>query len=162
MSMRNTALSLSAAVALALTGCATTYGGDPYYSSNSARQYDRGNVGAQMVSYGVVDSVRPVSIQREQGLGAGAVTGAIVGGLVGNQIGGGRGRDLATVGGAVAGGAVGHQVQRSRNHENGIEIVVRLENGSRVAVIQNQDYNLRPGDRVRVVGQGNDARVSPR
>lgn len=37
----------------------------------------------------------------------GAIAGGIVGGIVGHQIGGGTGRDLATVGGAVAGAAIG-------------------------------------------------------
>jgi uncharacterized protein YcfJ len=42
----------------------------------------------------------------------GAVAGAVIGGILGHQIGGGRGRDAATVGGAVAGGALGANVGR--------------------------------------------------
>jgi uncharacterized protein YcfJ len=42
----------------------------------------------------------------------GAVIGAVVGGILGHQVGGGTGKDIATVGGAVAGGAVGSQVGR--------------------------------------------------
>ena len=42
----------------------------------------------------------------------GAVIGAVIGGVLGHQVGGGRGRDVATVGGAVAGGAAGSQVGR--------------------------------------------------
>ena len=45
------------------------------------------------------------------------VTGTVIGaalGAVGHQIGGGSGRDLATVGGAVAGGVAGHKIQRHR------------------------------------------------
>lgn len=37
----------------------------------------------------------------------GAILGAILGGVLGHQIGGGSGRDLATVGGALAGAAIG-------------------------------------------------------
>ena len=37
----------------------------------------------------------------------GAIIGGILGGVLGHQIGGGRGRDVATVGGAVAGVAIG-------------------------------------------------------
>lgn len=44
----------------------------------------------------------------------GAVVGAVIGGILGHQIGGGRGRDIATVGGAVAGAAVGSNVGRDR------------------------------------------------
>ena len=44
----------------------------------------------------------------------GTVIGAALGGLVGHQVGGGKGRDLATVGGAVAGGVAGHKIHRHR------------------------------------------------
>jgi len=43
----------------------------------------------------------------------GAIVGAVIGGILGHQIGGGRGRDIATVGGAVVGGAVGANVGRN-------------------------------------------------
>lgn len=42
----------------------------------------------------------------------GALVGAVIGGILGHQVGGGRGKDLATVGGAVAGGLVGANVGR--------------------------------------------------
>jgi uncharacterized protein YcfJ len=45
----------------------------------------------------------------------GAIAGALIGGILGHQIGGGRGKDLATVGGAVAGAAVGANAGRDRN-----------------------------------------------
>jgi len=44
----------------------------------------------------------------------GTAIGAVLGGVVGHQIGGGKGKDLATVGGAVAGGIAGHKIQRHR------------------------------------------------
>lgn len=43
----------------------------------------------------------------------GALAGAVIGGILGHQIGGGSGRDLATVGGVVAGVAIGSQVGQS-------------------------------------------------
>ena len=42
----------------------------------------------------------------------GAIAGAVIGGVLGHQVGGGRGKDIATVGGAVAGAAVGANVGR--------------------------------------------------
>ncbi|MYN05889.1 glycine zipper 2TM domain-containing protein [Massilia sp. FT127W] len=45
----------------------------------------------------------------------GMLAGAILGGVLGHQIGGGTGRDIATVGGALAGGAVGANAGRSNN-----------------------------------------------
>lgn len=46
----------------------------------------------------------------------GMLAGAILGGVLGHQIGGGSGRDLATVGGALAGGAVGANAGRGGNN----------------------------------------------
>lgn len=40
----------------------------------------------------------------------GALVGALIGSVLGHQVGGGRGRDLATVGGVVVGGVVGSKV----------------------------------------------------
>jgi len=39
----------------------------------------------------------------------------VIGGILGHQIGGGTGRDIATVGGAVAGGALGANIGRDRD-----------------------------------------------
>jgi uncharacterized protein YcfJ len=38
--------------------------------------------------------------------------GAVIGGVLGHQVGGGRGRDIATVGGATAGAVIGANVGR--------------------------------------------------
>ena len=42
-----------------------------------------------------------------------AIAGALIGGILGHQVGGGAGKDLATVGGAAAGGYVGSQIGRN-------------------------------------------------
>ena len=47
----------------------------------------------------------------------GAIAGALIGGILGHQVGGGAGKDLATVGGAIAGGAVGAQIGRNGNSQ---------------------------------------------
>ena len=47
----------------------------------------------------------------------GAIAGALIGGILGHQVGGGAGKDLATVGGAIAGGAVGSQIGRNGNSQ---------------------------------------------
>jgi uncharacterized protein YcfJ len=43
------------------------------------------------------------------------IAGAVIGGILGHQVGGGSGKDLATIGGAVAGAAVGANVGRNNN-----------------------------------------------
>lgn len=55
---------------------------------------------------------------RDQHQIGGTAIGAVVGGLVGHQIGGGKGKDLATVGGAVAGGFAGHAIQKNHQENN--------------------------------------------
>lgn len=49
---------------------------------------------------------------------AGTVIGAIAGGVIGNQVGGGRGRDVATVAGAVGGGYAGKKIQQGQQNRN--------------------------------------------
>jgi uncharacterized protein YcfJ len=45
----------------------------------------------------------------------GAIAGALIGGVLGHQVGGGTGKDIATVGGAVAGGVIGSNIGRDGN-----------------------------------------------
>jgi len=47
-------------------------------------------------------------------VGKGAAIGAVAGGVIGHQVGGGRGRDLATVAGAVGGGYAGKKIQQGQ------------------------------------------------
>jgi uncharacterized protein YcfJ len=58
----------------------------------------------------------------------GAIAGALIGGVLGHQVGGGSGKDLATVGGAVAGGVIGSNVGRDNHGNYGSRDVRRCEN----------------------------------
>ncbi len=98
----------------------------------------------------------------------GAIAGAIIGGILGHQVGGGSGKDLATVGGAVAGAAVGAQVGRGGSAQPAsTQDVQRCENVPSQAKPQFWDvsYNFRgqeyrvqltapPGPTVTVNAQG--------
>jgi uncharacterized protein YcfJ len=59
---------------------------------------------------------------RDGGNVPGALFGAVIGGILGHQIGGGRGKDLATIGGAVAGAAVGSRVGHD---DRGRQVITR-------------------------------------
>lgn len=48
----------------------------------------------------------------------GAVVGGLVGALAGHQIGGGKGKDIATLGGAAAGAFAGHEIQKNHQEKN--------------------------------------------
>jgi outer membrane lipoprotein SlyB len=99
---------------------------------------------------GNVESVREIKT-RAQGSGVGAAGGAILGGLLGNQVGGGHGRQLATVAGAVGGAVVGNQVEGNMKATTSYEIRVRLDDGSSRTFHQQRAPGWRNGDRVRVV-----------
>jgi uncharacterized protein YcfJ len=58
----------------------------------------------------------------------GAIAGALIGGVLGHQVGGGTGKDIATVGGAVAGGVIGSNVGRSNSGSYDTRDVRRCEN----------------------------------
>lgn len=143
---------LLVAAVLALGGCATGSSSGSAYSRSQARQ-------EQTVRLGVVESVRPVTIEGEKGP-VGAITGAVVGGYAGRNIGGGRGQELATVLGAVAGGLAGSAIEEKVTTKAGLEITVKLDNGQLIAVTQEADEDFRPGDRVRVLSGGGATRVS--
>ena len=138
-----------------VTGCAQQGLYGTSYSRDQVRQ-------AQTVQYGTIESVTPVVIEgRDDGI-VGSGTGAIVGGIAGNQIGGGSGRTLATVVGAVAGGLVGQRIEKSATTRQGQELTIRLDSGRVVSVVQEVDNGqfFRPGDRIRVLGQGSSLRVT--
>jgi uncharacterized protein YcfJ len=48
----------------------------------------------------------------------GSVAGAVVGGVLGHQIGGGTGKDIATVAGAAGGGYAGNRIQKNLQDKN--------------------------------------------
>ena len=60
--------------------------------------------------------VETKTVKKEgQGSGAGAVVGGVLGGVLGHQVGGGRGKDVATVAGALGGALIGNEVEKNKN-----------------------------------------------
>ena len=108
---------------------------------------------------GVVDSVRQVQIEGTRS-GIGPVAGAVVGGIAGSNVGQGKGSAVGAVLGSVAGGVAGQAAEQVGTRKNGLEITVRLDNGSVVAITQEADATtFVPGDRVRVLSGGGVSRV---
>jgi len=150
MNQRWIAFALAASALAASAGCATNDG---------PRNYSVGDERVvQTVTYGTVQSVRAVHID-ENGAPVGTIAGAAVGGILGSQIGHGAGRGVGAVLGAVGGGLAGNAIEHRVTEQDGEEIVVRLDNGSTIAVVQGGSLNLRPGDRVQVLNGGRGARV---
>jgi outer membrane lipoprotein SlyB len=66
---------------------------------------------------------------------------------------------VATVAGVLAGGAAGSKVESKTERRAGQSLIVKLDNGESVGITQPADPSFRVGDRVRIDGAGNDARV---
>ena len=144
---RTLAAATVAAVAL-LSGCASS----PSYNNGG---YNGGgyNNSAQSMGYGTIESIQVTQAENRTS-GGGAVVGALVGALAGNQIGSGSGRTAATVAGGVGGAVVGNNIDRNRNAGGGQEMYqvnVRMDNGEYRTVVQDSVYDLRVGNRVRMV-----------
>lgn len=146
-----------AIAAATLAGCAntSTLSGD-VYDARQAKQ-------AQDVSYGTIVSIKPVQIQAGKDENViGTLGGAVIGGLLGNTVGGGTGRTLATAAGAVAGGVAGSAIEGAVNRTNGVQLVVRKDDGKSIVVVQkNGDKPFSQGQRVMLIGSGNNVTVSP-
>ncbi len=151
-------LLIVALTGVTLAGCVNdnSLSGD-VYSASEAKQI-------QNVTYGTLVSVRPVQIQGDDNTNViGAIGGAVLGGFLGNTVGGGTGRSLATAAGAVAGGVAGQGVQSSMNKSQGVELEIRRDDGTTIAVVQKQAasrYSV--GQRVSMASNGREVTVSPR
>ena len=145
------AVSLAVAALGVIGGCAT-YDGPRDYAVGEERL-------VQSVEYGTVQSVRAVRLD-ERGAPVGTFAGAAAGGILGSAIGGrGPGGAVATILGAVGGGLAGNAIEHDATAHDGEQIVVRLDNGATIAVVQGGSAELRPGDRVQVLNGPRGARV---
>lgn len=138
----NLRLSLVAAMAIALSACATGPGyndsrsGYDNYSSNQCR------------SCGTVDRIEQIYGDRHS-TGTGAVLGGVVGGVLGNQIGKGNGKTAATVVGVVAGAAVGNEIEKNKNGSS-FDIYVHMDDGRRLILNQRDLGGINTGSYVSV------------
>jgi uncharacterized protein YcfJ len=71
--------------------------------------------------------------ERGNNIAPASIAGALIGGVLGHQVGGGSGKDLATVGGVIAGAAVGANVGRNNSGQQ-----VTNQDVQRCASVPNQ------------------------
>ena len=147
---QNLIAAMLAASALAVAGgCASIAPQD--YGYSEARS-------VQSVAYGTIESVRPVRLNEDHG-GVGTAAGAVIGGLAGNELGHGSGRAVTTILGAIGGGFAGNALERNATAQSGTEIVVRLDSGATIAVVQGASEQFEAGQRVRVLTGRGGSRV---
>jgi outer membrane lipoprotein SlyB len=135
-----------------LGGCASN-SPEPYYANDGHRGgYDNRYDNPASAGYGTIESIQVTNAEGRTS-GAGAIVGGLVGALAGNQVGSGSGRTAATVAGGVAGAAIGNSAERNRNQDGqqAYAVNVRLDNGEYRTIVQDSAYDLRVGNRVRIV-----------
>ncbi len=153
MIMNKRAAVFLATVVLALSGCMSDLTGTTY-SRQEARQM-------QVVKFGTIAEVRLVKLEGTES-GVGTLAGGAAGGIAaGSNVGSGSGSAVAAIAGAVAGGVLGNMAEKKLTEKQGVELTVRLEDGTYVSVVQQADANapFTPGDRVKILSQGSASRV---
>ena len=149
--MKTTRLIAIGILSVFLAACASSNSGS-VYSRDDARK-------VQTVRTGVVESVRTVKLEGTKSP-IGTVAGGAVGGIAGSSIGGGRGSAIAAVIGAVVGGLAGSAAEEGITRKDGLEITVKLDGGSMIAIVQEADEQFNPGDNVRIVENSDTSRVT--
>lgn len=100
---------------------------------------------------GSVTDIKTVQVKGE-GTGLGVVAGGVLGGVLGNQVGGGRGKDIATVAGVAGGAYAGHQVEKNARSKTSHQVIVQLQSGNSRTFSYGSATGFKVGDRVKVVG----------
>lgn len=130
----------------------------------SGNHYGRGNaLQVSEVYLGTVIQARPVTLAATEPMDryAGAAAGAALGGLLAQNVGQGKGRIAAGIVGAMLGGYAGDAIAKGMTTREGIEVVVKFDNGRTLAIVQEADTAFAPGQRVMLVAGQGQARVVP-
>jgi outer membrane lipoprotein SlyB len=142
------------AIVAVLAGCTTP----------TSSRYDSGDVGRTIeTTPGAVISSRVVEISgdsRSVGPLAGGAAGAAATGLAY----GGRGSGFAAILGGLVGAGAGYLIESSARSREGIEYIVRMNDGRTVTLVQNRQKNEEPiadGTPVLVQISGRYTRVIP-
>ena len=136
-----------------LAACAGSSSPD-VYSRNDVRK-------AYTVHNATVLELRAIEIEGQSSR-VGTLGGAWIGSAVGRTLGGGRGSQVTAAVGGVAGAATGQGIEKEITAAEGLEIMLELDNGEMIVVVQGADVVFRAGETVRVLRDGRSARVVKR
>ncbi len=134
-----------------LAACAANINSNHYETSQA------GTVG--QVQPCTVVSVRQVNVSSADS-STGAVIGTIGGGVAGSTIGHGRGSVLGALGGAALGGIAGNMAQEGLTSQDGVEYIVKLDNGTMRTITQGTDVYMQPGQKCYLL-YGKQSRIIP-
>ncbi len=110
---------------------------------------------AEDVEEGIVESVEPATI-RKDGTVMGTIGGGLIGAIAASSIGGGRGQQIATIGGFFLGSVLGDLFEKGVTDRNALKVVVKLNNGKKIVVVQEADVSFQPGERVNIFSSRTD------
>ena len=98
--------------------------------------------------------VLAVSVIEKAGEGGavGIIAGGVTGALLGRQIGGGSGKDLATIAGAVGGAYAGKKIEEKVKTSKVWQVSVQYDDGRKSSFDFEQDPGLKIGDAVKNSG----------
>jgi len=116
---------------------------------------------AEDIQEGVVESVEPAII-RKDGTIIGPSGGGIIGGIAGSTIGRGKGSQIASVAGSMVGVWLGDLIEKGVTDQKALKIIVKLNNGKKIVIVQKADVLFQPGERVNIFSSrvNNTKRVS--
>jgi outer membrane lipoprotein SlyB len=136
--------------AFILTGCYSDYGSDEYSGATAGQ--------AQNVRFGTIAATNPVTIEDQSNQGIGMLAGAAAGAILGSRLGtGSTANALGGIGGGLAGGAAGSAAGKAIGKQNGMQYIVKLDDGSALSIVQAPQPALSVGQRVMVL-TGSDGR----
>lgn len=140
-------------LALVLSACVNSRSPDVYSPQQAQRAYQ--------VYDATILELRVVKISGES-TRVGTLGGAWIGSTAARSAGGGRGSRILGAVGGVAGAVIGRSTERELTADEGLEILLQLDNGDTVAVVQGGDMPFAVGEQVRVLRDGASARVIKR
>lgn len=120
--------------------------------SRMSGNQQRSSTASSCIDCGRVTAVN-VSQKQGESNALGVVAGGAAGALLGHQVGGGRGKDLATIAGAVGGAYAGKKLQENHNATKVWTVEVQYDNGQRGTFSYDADPGVQSGDRVQKAGQ---------
>ena len=95
-----------------------------------------------------------VLMQTKKGKGGalGTIGGGVAGALLGHQVGGGTGKDVATIAGAAGGAYAGYKAEEKLRSTKTWSVTVKMDNGEQRVIEFDHEPGVKSGDLVKVSG----------
>ena len=146
--MEITKIILAISLITLMFGACTQSRSSKVYTENQALQ-------GEDVEAGVVENVEQVTL-RKDGTVVGSVGGSVIGGIAGSTVGGGRGSAIAAAAGVIIGGLLGSWLETAVTDREALKLVIKLDSGEKLAIVQESDISFKPGERINVLTSRQD------